>query len=45
MGFLRLLESVRVPALDVLFSGITYFGDELAFLAWWGFSGRWQTSS
>ena len=33
MGFLRLLESVRVPALDVLFSGITYFGDELAFLA------------
>lgn len=63
MGFLRLLESVRVPALDTLFSGITYFGDELAFLAlalllsgawtseratmylWWGFSGRWQTSS
>ena len=33
MGFLRLLESVRVPALDTLFSGITYFGDELAFLA------------
>lgn len=33
MGFLRLLESVRVPALDALFSGITYFGDELAFLA------------
>ena len=33
MGFLRWLESVRVPALDVLFSGITYFGDELAFLA------------
>ena len=33
MGFLRLLESVRTPAFDVLFSGITYFGDELAFLA------------
>ena len=33
MGVLRLLESVRVPALDTLFSGITYFGDELAFLA------------
>ena len=33
MEFLRLLEAVRAPALDVLFSGITYFGDELAFLA------------
>ena len=33
MEFLRLLESVRVPALDVFFSAVTYFGDELAFMA------------
>ena len=33
MEFLRLLESVRVPALDAFFSAVTYFGDELAFMA------------
>ena len=33
MGFLRLLEAARVPALDAFFSGVTYFGDELAFMA------------
>ena len=32
MGFLRLLESVRIPALNVFFSGITYCGDEIAFM-------------
>ena len=32
MGFLRLLEAARVPALDAFFSGVTYFGDELAFM-------------
>ncbi len=32
MGFLRLLESIRVPALNVFFSGITYCGDEIAFM-------------
>lgn len=33
MEFLRLLESVRVPALDAFFSAVTYLGDELAFMA------------
>ena len=33
MEFLKLLEAVRTPALDAFFSGITYFGDELAFMA------------
>ena len=33
MGFLRLLEASREPALDAFFSGVTYFGDELAFMA------------
>lgn len=32
MGFLRLLESIRLPALNVFFSGITYCGDEIAFM-------------
>ena len=32
MGFLRVLESIRIPALDVFFSGVTYFGDEIAFM-------------
>ena len=32
MGFLRLLESIRIPALNVFFSGITYCGDEIAFM-------------
>lgn len=33
MEFLKLLESARVPALDAFFSAVTYFGDELAFMA------------
>lgn len=33
MEFLKLLEAVRTPALDAFFSGVTYFGDELAFMA------------
>ena len=32
MEFLRLLESIRIPALNVFFSGITYCGDEIAFM-------------
>ena len=32
MGFLRLLESIRIPALNVFFSSITYCGDEIAFM-------------
>lgn len=32
MGFLRLLESIRIPVLNVFFSGITYCGDEIAFM-------------
>ena len=32
MAFLRLLEGIRLPALDVFFSAITYFGDEIAFM-------------
>ena len=32
MSFLRLLESIRIPALNVFFSGITYCGDEIAFM-------------
>ena len=31
-GILRLLESIRIPALNVFFSGITYCGDEIAFM-------------
>jgi len=33
MEFLKLLEAARLPALDAFFSGVTYFGDELAFMA------------
>lgn len=33
MGFLRLLESIRTPVGNVFFSAVTYFGDELAFMA------------
>ena len=33
MEFLRLLESIRTPAGDAFFSAVTYFGDELAFMA------------
>ena len=33
MEFLRLLESIRTPALDTFFSAVTYFGDELLFMA------------
>ena len=32
MHFLRLLEGVRLPALDVFFGAVTYLGDELAFM-------------
>ena len=32
MEFLCLLESIRIPALNVFFSGITYCGDEIAFM-------------
>lgn len=32
MGFLRLLEGLRVPALNTFFSAVTYFGDEIAFM-------------
>lgn len=33
MGFLRFLASIRTPVFDALFSGITYLGDELLFMA------------
>lgn len=33
MQFLRLLESIRCPALNTFFSAVTYLGDELAFMA------------
>lgn len=33
MGFLRLLESIRFPAMDSIMSVITYAGDEIAFMA------------
>ena len=32
MSFLKLLESIRTPALDTFFSAVTCFGDELAFM-------------
>ena len=32
MHFLRLLEGIRLPALDVFFGVVTYLGDELAFM-------------
>ena len=32
MGFLRLLEGIRLPAFSAFFSVITYFGDEIAFM-------------
>lgn len=32
MDFLRLLEGIRTPALNVFFSGVTYLGSELAFI-------------
>ncbi len=32
MGFLRILEEIRTPALNAFFGVVTYFGDELAFL-------------
>lgn len=32
MHFLRLLEGIRLPALDVFFGAVTYLGDELAFM-------------
>lgn len=32
MDFLRLLEGLRVPALDGFFGAVTYLGDELAFM-------------
>ena len=32
MKFLYLLESIRVPGLNELMLGVTYFGDEIAFL-------------
>ena len=32
MDFLYLLEKIRVPGLNEFMLGITYFGDELAFL-------------
>lgn len=32
MGFLYLLEKIRVPGLNEFMLGITYFGDEIAFL-------------
>ena len=33
MGFLRLLAAGRTAVLDGFFSGLTYFGSELAFMA------------
>ena len=33
MGFLRLLAAGRTAVLDSFFSGLTYFGSELAFMA------------
>lgn len=32
MGFLRILENIRVPILNEIMLGITYLGDEIAFL-------------
>ena len=32
MGFLRLLEGIRLPAFSAFFSVVTYFGDEIAFM-------------
>lgn len=32
MDFLRFLESIRIPGLNEFMLGITYFGDEIAFL-------------
>ena len=32
MGFLYLLENIRIPGLNEFMLGITYFGDEIAFL-------------
>lgn len=32
MHFLRLLEGIRLPALDGFFGAVTYLGDELAFM-------------
>lgn len=32
MGFLRLLEGIRLPAFSAFFSIVTYFGDEIAFM-------------
>lgn len=32
MHFLRLLEGIRLPTLDVFFGAVTYLGDELAFM-------------
>ena len=32
MGFLRLLEGLRLPALNTFFGAVTYFGDEIAFM-------------
>ena len=33
MDFLRLLAAERCGALDTFFSGLTYFGSEIAFMA------------
>ena len=33
MEFLKLLEAIRTPVLNVIFSAVTYFGDEIAFMA------------
>ena len=46
MEFLRLLESIRNPVLDVLMQGITLLGDETVFLAiallvFWCVSKKW----
>ena len=32
MDFLRLLEGIRLPALDSFFGAVTYLGDEIAFM-------------
>lgn len=32
MSFLRLLEGIRLPALDSFFGAVTYLGDEIAFM-------------
>ena len=32
MGFLYFLENIRVPVLNEIMLGITYLGDEIAFL-------------